>query len=319
MIRLGLCCIFREEPIRFRRTTATAMAKLSRLEQRLRLSDICLHNADSLMAALAYCRQAGIGAFRINSRILPLITHPQVGYRITDLPRHLAIIERLRECGAFARKHDIRTSFHPDQFVVIGSPEDTVRRKSIQELTYQAMVAEWVNADVINIHAGGVYGDKSRNLKRLATVIQGLPDNVRSRLTLENDDRSYTPADLLPLCRQTGVPLVYDVHHHRCLPDDLDEVEATAAALATWQREPLFHISSPLERSGEKMDRRHHDFIQPEDFPTVWRELQLTVEVEAKAKELAVLHLQQSLATPGDKIVPLKSQRRGAGYHQAKI
>jgi UV DNA damage endonuclease len=295
MIRLGLCCIFREAPIRFRRTTATAMAKLPRAEQRRRLADICLHNADSLMAALAYCQRLGIGAFRINSQILPLITHPQQGYRINDLPHHTAIIERFRECGAFARKHDIRTSLHPDQFVVIGSPKDTVRRKSIQELIYQAMVAEWVNADVINIHAGGVYGDKSGNLKRLAAVIKKLPDNVRSRLTLENDDRSYTPADLLHLCRQTGVPLVYDVHHHRCLPDGLGEVEATEAALATWQREPLFHISSPLERSEDKVDRRHHDYIRAEDFPVGWRGLRITVDVEAKAKELAVLQLQQSL------------------------
>lgn len=298
MIRLGLCCIFREIPIRFRRTTATAMVKLPRVKQLRRLGDICLHNADSLMAALAYCRQVGIGAFRINSQILPLITHPIVGYSIKDLPDHDAIVERFRECGAFARKHDIRTSFHPDQFVVIGSPHKKVRETSIRELVYQAMVAEWVNADVINIHAGGVYGDKSANLKRLATVIKGLPDKVRSRLTLENDDRSYTPADLLPFCRQTGVPLVYDVHHHRCLPDGLDEVETTAAALSTWRREPLFHISSPLKRSGVKMDRRHHDFIGLEDFPTVWRGLELTVEVEAKAKELAVLQLQRALIIP---------------------
>lgn len=295
MIRLGLCCIFREAPIRFRRATATAIAKLPRVEQRRRLSDICRHNADSLMAALTYCQQAGIGAFRINSQILPLITHPQAGYSVKELPDHNAIVNRFRECGAFARKHDIRTSLHPDQFVVIGSPRESVRRKSIQELVYQAMVAEWVNADVINIHAGGVYGDKTSNLKRLAKVIADLPAGIRSRLTLENDDRSYTPADLLPLCRHSGVPLVYDVHHHRCLPDALGEVEATEAALATWQREPLFHISSPLDDSGGKVDRRHHDFIQAGDFPAGWKGLQITVDVEAKAKELAVLKLQQAL------------------------
>lgn len=67
------------------------------------------------------------------------------------------------------------------------------------------------------------------------------------------------------------------------------------------------------------MDRRHHDFIQPEDFPTAWRGLQLTVEVEAKAKELAVLRLHQSLTTPGGIGVRINFHRRGTGHHQAGI
>ncbi len=118
---------------------------------------------------------------------------------------------------------------------------------------------------------------------------------VRSRLTLENDDKLYTPADLLPVCRDTGVPLVYDVHHHRCLPDALTLEQATAAARATWDREPLFHISSPLAGWRGPRPERHHDFINPKDFPAVWHGWPFTVEVEAKAKELAVARLRRWL------------------------
>ena len=299
MFRLGLCCIFREAPIRFRRTTATAMAKLQPADRRQRLADICRHNADSLADALAFCRDAGIGAFRINSQILPLFTHPELGYAISDLPAHKGIVDGFRQCGEFARKHDIRTSFHPDQFVVIASPRADVRRKSVNELAYQATVATWVNADAINIHAGGTYGDKPKSLKRLVAAIKELPPIIRSKLTLENDDRCYTPADLLPVCRETGVALTYDVHHHRCLPDGMDEGEATAGALATWQREPLFHLSSPLEAVQSGVDRRHHDFVALEDVPTVWKGLAITVDVEAKAKELAVLRLKRELEASG--------------------
>ncbi len=130
MIRLGLCCIFIDAPIKFRRTTATYQSRFSLAEQRRHLADLCMQNTHELLKALTYCHDAGIGAFRINSQILPLITHP---------------------------------------------------RQSVEELVYQAMVADWVGADVINIHAGGAYGDKPANLKRLVSAIKALPAGVTSR------------------------------------------------------------------------------------------------------------------------------------------
>ena len=160
-------------------------------------------------------------------------------------------------------------------------------------------MAEWVAADVINIHGGGAYGDKVRALKRLADRIGGLPEAIRSRLTLENDDRVYPPADLLPVCREAGIPLVYDVHHHRCLPDGLSEAAATEMALATWNREPLFHVSSPLLPWGQGSPRNHHDYIDIADIPESWRRMEITIDVEAKAKELAVLRLMADIAAAG--------------------
>lgn len=157
------------------------------------------------------------------------------------------------------------------------------------------MVAEWVGADVINLHGGGAYGDKPANLKRLVAVIQSLPPSLTSRLTLENDDRTYSPADLLPVCREAGIPLVYDIHHHRCLPDTLSIEAATQSALETWNREPMFHISSPLTRSSRPVDRRHANTIDVRDFPKDWRSLDITVDVEAKDKELAVEKLYNDL------------------------
>jgi UV DNA damage endonuclease len=86
------------------------------------------------------------------------------------------------------------------------------------------------------------------------------------------------------------------VHHHRCLPDALNVAAATFKALSTWDREPLFHISSPLERERIPADRRHADTIDVRDFPTDWRSLDITVDVEAKAKEVAIEKLRNDLA-----------------------
>jgi UV DNA damage endonuclease len=297
MLRFGLCCIFREQPIRFVNTTATSIARMDRTDALAKLSRLCLANADSLMAALQFCSNHGIGCFRINSQILPLKTHPQHGYAIGDLPSGPEIVARLQACGAFAREFGIRTCFHPDQFVVLNSPRPEVVTASVQELEYQSEVAEWVAADVVNIHGGGAYGDKAKALEDFARNLQRLSPRARSRLTVENDDKIFTPADLLPLCRAHGLPLVYDVHHHRCNRDDLTESEATEQAAATWNREPLVHISSPQQGWDGPNPKRHHDFINVKDFPKYWRERDLTVEVEAKAKELAVLQLMKRLAT----------------------
>ncbi len=289
--RLGLCCQFIEQPIKFRTTTVTAMLRLSRTERLARLAELCADNATALMSSLQFCAAHGIGAFRVNSQILPLKTHPQAGYAITELPGAEKIVGRFRECGAFARTFQIRLSFHPDQFVVLNSPNAATLERSLAELDYQAEVAGWLGADTLNIHGGGGYGDKASALRALRQTLERLPAPVRSRLTLENDDRVYSPEDLLPVCGDLEVPLVYDVHHHRCLRDGLGIEAATERALGTWQREPLFHISSPRNGWRGANPERHHDYVDPADFPAVWKGLQLTVEVEAKAKELAVLKL----------------------------
>ncbi len=295
-LRLGLCCLFAREPIKFRTTTATAMLRLGKRDRLARLAELCLANADSLLSALSYCAAHDIGAFRVNSQILPIKTHPTAGYAVEDLPGSKALVARYRECGAFARRHGLRLSLHPDQFVVLNSPNLQTLEHSLAELDYQAEVAEWIGADTINVHGGGAYGDKPSALRVLRMRLERLPEAVRSRLTLENDDKVYTPNDLLPVCCGTGVPLVYDVHHHRCCPDGSTVEGTTEAARQTWgRREPLFHIASPREGWDGPKPQRHHDYIAAGDFPKAWLGWPLTVEVEAKAKELAVAKLRTDL------------------------
>jgi UV DNA damage endonuclease len=291
MIRLGLCCLFRDHPVKFVSTTATAVGKMMRPDALVKLSRLCKANAEALLAALQFCTDNGIGCFRINSQILPLKTHPTCGYQMENLPEGDEIVRRFMDCGRFARENDVRTCFHPDQFVVVNSPRPEVVESSVRELEYQGEIAEWVGADVINVHGGGAYGDKQKALADFARNLNLLSPRVRSRLTVENDDKTYTPADLMPVCRAESIPLIYDVHHHRCNPDGLSVEQATRQALRTWNREPMFHISSPIAGWKGPKPSRHHDFIDMEDFPACWRRKKITVEVEAKAKEVAVLRL----------------------------
>lgn len=297
-MRFGLCCIFKEEKVAFRTTTAKVLSSMPRAEQLKKLSGLCYDNSQSLLQAVQAVHRLGIGAFRIMSPLFPRMTHPTVGYSLDDLPDGESIGEMLGIVRSFAKLHDIRLSFHPDQFVVLSSPHLHVVANSIRELEYQAWLAEAVGAGVINLHAGGVYGDKLSALQRFSRVFSDLPENVRSRLTLENDDISYTVSDLLPVSDKLGIPLVYDVHHHRCNPDGLSVEEATQLAAVTWERqgrEQYCHLSSPKAGWGQGNPKPHADYIDPDDIPACWSERVMTVDIEAKAKELAVIRLMNTM------------------------
>jgi UV DNA damage endonuclease len=293
-LRLGLCCLFVEEPdVRFRSTTAAALSRIPRLAARQKLLDLASSNALALRQAILACTRLRIRAFRVHSGLLPLATHPDHIYGVEELPEETRAV--FREAGRLAKGADIRLSFHPDQFVLLGSPNAAVTRASFRDLALHGELADLLGADAINLHAGGGYGDKPKALDRVARRLDRLPARVRDRLTLENDDRVFHVRDLLPFCRREGVPLTYDIHHHRCLPDGLSVEEATHEALATWDREPLFHISSPKGGWSAANVRAHAELIDAADFPAEWRGLTLTVDVEAKLKERAVIDLRDKL------------------------
>ena len=291
-VRLGLCCSFRDESIKFRAATARFVAGKAGRAQRHFLGELAFDNATALLSAITWCAEHRVGAFRITSQLFPLATHPKVGYALEELPCWSAVSSRLGAARSLARARNIRLSFHPDQFVVPGSVSKTVVKSSLTELEHQAKVAELVGAEQLTLHGGGGQPDKRTALDRLEANLDRLSLRARERVALENDDRVYTVEDLLPLCMRAGLPFVYDVHHHRCLPDQLSIEDATELAAATWgRREPWAHISSPKHGWRSKQPGAHHDYIRSIDVPRCWIGRSMTVDVEAKAKELAVLRL----------------------------
>ena len=149
-----------------------------------------------------------------------------------------------------------------------------------------------MGANTIVFHGGSAAGGVEPALERLTRGLDRLSPRARSRVALENDDRLFSPSALLPVCRAAGIPLVYDVHHHRCHPDGLSVEEATDAAAATWGgREPWTHISSPRDGWASSNPRPHADDIDPADVPPTWLGRRMTMDVEAKDKERAVVRL----------------------------
>lgn len=295
-LRWGLCCQFLDSPITFRTATHRYVASLQSRVSRRYLGEIARHNARALIEAVERCHQLGIGAFRITSGILPLATHPESGYILEQLDPSGEVEATFHLAADLADQLDVRLSFHPDQFVVLNSEREAVVQSAVRELEHQAIVAEMIGADVIVLHGGGAAGGIETGAERLERGLELLSPRVRERLAFENDDRCFTPRSLLPLCEHSGVPLVYDVHHHRCLADGLSIDEATELAFATWgNREPYAHISSPRGGWQAPNTRAHADYIDPADFPDVWRGRTMTIDVEAKAKERAVLAAKEAV------------------------
>jgi UV DNA damage endonuclease len=265
--------------------------------------------------------------YRMSSDVAPYATHP-------DLPQfHGQIREcraELRALGDEARRLGLRLSMHPSQFVVINSPDEDLRTKSVWDLESQAELLDCMELGpeaVLVIHAGGAYGDPQASVERWARSYERLPDVVRRRLVLENDDTRFGPEHVLWAHEQTGVPLIFDIQHFWCLnPSGLPLRDTFERFLRSWPAgvRPKMHFSSPrtemreVERTNRKSGKKervlrppvwtgHADFNHPFEFVSFMRQmadLEFDVMLEAKAKDLALLRLRRDLLRYGPDVAP---------------
>jgi UV DNA damage endonuclease len=275
-------------------------------------------NQPHLSVSLAYLRDIflylesrSIRFYRLAGQLAPYLTHP-------DLP---AFHRQLDECatelaavGDLARQQRLRLTLHPGFFVQLNSPEPALLARSIAELETAAALLDGMGIGregVIVVHVGGVHDDAAAGRARFVRGWEQLPVNVRARVVLEHDDRRYSLSDALWIHRRTGVPVVFDSLHHRCLnPENIPPIDGLRLALSTWPADvrPKIHISSSrteiryLRRpDGVRMQapllNQHSDFLDP--FPIIdllSNALSLSLRpfdilLEAKAKDVALLRL----------------------------
>lgn len=147
--------------------------------------------------------QKNIRFFRISSEMFPFASHRDYGYSLDYCHSLLA------EVGCLANKYGHRLTTHPGQFTQLGSPRPEVVKSSIRELEYHCEMLDRMGIGVdgvIIIHVrtkvvrlnclmlilfkgGGIYDDKAATVERIKkNVTELLPQNVRNRLVLENDE-----------------------------------------------------------------------------------------------------------------------------------
>lgn len=248
-----------------------------------------VHNA-KMLAEMAPLISSKVGCFRVSSCILPLAD---------QVPRELwdneLVKAQLAKAGAVFQKHNVRLTTHPGQFCVLSSDHDHVRKNAVRDLEVHAWVMDALGLPQTPYATINIHGGKSNAHQRLIDSICDLPDGVRKRLTLENDETTYSVVDLLDVSRKTGVPIVLDTHHHTFNTGDLTLEEAHSVACSTWPEgiKPLQHVSNtePGLENGSFADRRKHsDYLHkiPEVQLEALRQDLVDVECEAKMKNFAV-------------------------------
>jgi UV DNA damage endonuclease len=290
---LGLVCLTSTDEVRFRTITRTRLRSLAADVQAATLRELYADNIARLSRAIEYCRANKIRLYRLTSGLFPQSEEPP-GYDILqELARPMAVIgERATELG-------IRLVMHPDQFVVLSSDSAQVIGNSIVVLEHHARVMDLLRQPRSPWAALEIHGGKGDRADTLVRAIRELPESVRARLVLENDEYAYSAAEILDVCRRAGVPMVFDAHHH-IVHEELDSydhasvADMTLAARSTWPDESwqLVHISNGREAFA---DAKHADYVSV--MPSIFRTVPW-IEVEAKQKERAIRRLRRRWKQP---------------------
>jgi UV DNA damage endonuclease len=252
------------------------------------VSELLIQNLKDLITIIQWNYNNNINFYRMSSDIMPWMSE----YKLEELPNFKEIELLLKKAGKISKESNQRLTFHPGPFNVLCSPKDSVVLKTIQELNNHAKIMDLMELEKtqynkINIHVGGAYGDKDSALKRWVENFQLLEGSTKNRLTIENDDKTscYTTKDLMYIFENTGVPIVFDYHHHTCHSDGMSHKDALVLAMKTWSDNitPIVHVSEPRD---EKNFKAHHDYViqKIETFG-----YNVDIMLEAKMKELALI------------------------------
>src|SRR4051812_9879099 len=205
---LGLVCMTSSNRCRFRTVTRTRWLAMPRKQQRATLENLYFDNLQRFHNALSFCHQNHIRLYRVTSSLFPMSDEPLGTEVLQSMPALLSSI------GRRAKELNIRVVIHPDQFVVLNSESEKVVATSIRILEKHAFAFDLMGLPRTSWSAMNIHGGKSGRADQLVETIRALPENIRGRLTLENDERAYGAEAILDICRRAGVPMIFDNLHH---------------------------------------------------------------------------------------------------------
>jgi UV DNA damage endonuclease len=252
------------------------------------------HNVQTHIDIIPKLVLNNIKSFRLSSGLFPLFE-----FSGSIAKNDGWIREKLAELGRSFKQNGIRVTCHPGQFTVISSDKDSVVENSIRELEYHAWIFDMMGFEETPYYAINIHGGKANRTDKIVEVFGTLPNNVKKRLTLENDEKCYNVSKLLEINSKTGIPVVLDSHHYNFGSGDISYSDAFVESCKTWNGiTPLQHISNTEigKEAGSFNERRSHsNYIHSvnELQLSALRENKIDVDVEAKMKNLALIKMRR--------------------------
>ncbi|WP_409303271.1 UV DNA damage repair endonuclease UvsE [Peribacillus sp. SCS-155] len=282
-----------------RTVTFKRYSELPEAERMQKLLEITAQNIQNTKRILYFNLAHEIEVYRLSSSIVPLATHPEVEWDFVT-----PFETEWRELGDLITKNKLRVSFHPNQFTLFTSSKNSITQNAVKDMAYhyKMFVAMGVQHNsYLNIHVGGAYGDKPASIERFHKNLAALPAHIKHKMTLENDDKTYTAEETLAVCQKESIPLAFDIHHHMANPGTLSLSELLPKIFQTWEHTgilPKIHISSP---KNEKEFRFHADYVDLDFILPLINDLKalgkdVDFMVEAKTKDKAMLKLIEDIS-----------------------
>lgn len=292
-MNLGYACLnetLKKEDITTNRSLKKATLDKKGLEY---CSELAVQNIRDLEKILHWNLENDIMFFRMSSNMIPW-GNKLDWFQFKDIDE---IKEILKRCGDFADTHKMRLTMHPGQYCILTSPHQSVIDNSVSDLKMHSDIMDLMGLsetpyNKINIHMGASYGDKSTAIKTFIKNFKTLPNAIKSRLTIENDDKAsmYSTKELYGhIHQEIGIPIVFDFHHHTFCMGTQSTQEALELAASTWGSvKPVVHYSeSKALNEGLNVKLQAHSDYLLNEINTFG--LDVDVMVEAKQKELTVL------------------------------
>jgi UV DNA damage endonuclease len=262
----------------------------SKEESQQKLSEIIQNNFYTSRQIIHYCKKSGIQGYRLSSDLTPVLNHPDVNLTLEDLPDFKLIQYQINELKKAIKETGIKVSAHPSEYITLTSEDEKAIKNSIRDLESHADIFDRLDLPEsyeapLNIHVRKD-GNPDEISSRFFNIFNKLPDNVRKRLVLENNDNANGTWSIKNLhhyyYKTSQIPITFDTLHHSILPDNLTEEEAFNLAYETWNTTPIFHYSE-----GKNNTRAHKDM--PDNIPPTYKDVYW--DVELKGKDYAILDI----------------------------
>lgn len=249
------------------------------------LMDATAHNLLSLDHIISYNAKEDIRLFRISSDIVPFGSHETISF-----PWHTIFADELLRIGEKAKQANIRLSMHPGQYTVLNSPNNDVVRAAVRDLVYHCQFLEALGtatSSKIILHIGGAYNDRANAIQRFKDNYRLLPQEVKNRVIIENDDRIYTIQEVLQIGQELSIPVVFDVLHNEINPSahQRSDQEWIALCSDTWQEKDGTQKIHYSQQALGKRPGSHSNSIDANVFSSFYDALPDTIDVMLEVKD----------------------------------